>query len=166
MANNNIINANQAKQIHLQMQTLFIKSYLDLLRMGICYGIKRKRSKGIWVNHAPIGYLNIRENHYKTNIIVDKTRAHIIKKLFKEYAKPDTTIKQIVKMAKKMHLTTTRSNSVSRNTIIRMLKNKFYCGAFDNTENNITSEVQHHYGTIISRDLFNQVQAKLNKCQC
>ena len=59
------------------------KYYVDNLSENIRRGIRQKLRNGIWPAWAPLGYVNDKN---ASNIVVDKTRAKLIRKTFEMYS--------------------------------------------------------------------------------
>lgn len=115
-------------------------------------------SQGKWQGFAPIGYLNAKDENYRSTLIIDEVRAPIIQKLFEEYATGMHSIGSIWELAKKMGLyskmKSRRTHLVSKNTVYDILTNPFYYG-----EMCIKGDFMPHiYPPLISRVLFDKVQ--------
>lgn len=105
-----------------------------------------------------MGYLNTKDENYRSTVILDEVRAPIITKLFEEYATGNHSIDSIWQLSKTLGLYTKmksrRGNFVSKNTIYDILTNPFYYG-----EMCIKGEfISHIYPHIVSRSLFDKVQ--------
>ena len=68
---------------------------------------KLKNGEAIW--EAPLGLLNARDANNKSTVIIDKERAPLIKKMFKEYSTGLYSISALTKEVKKWGLTSKRS---------------------------------------------------------
>ena len=75
--------------------------------------------------YAPLGYLNTKDENYRSTVILDEVRAPIITKLFEEYATGNHSIDSIWQLSKTLGLYTKmksrRGNFVSKNTIYDIL---------------------------------------------
>ncbi len=122
------------------------------------FGIHQANSKGRWVNTAPIGYLNQRDESKKPILVIDEKRAPVIKKAFEMFVAgvPFNEIRKYFKI----HGITQEGNSSMRRT----LENPLYCGLV---------KVQAYYdeperlqpgihAPIVTQQLFYQAQALLN----
>lgn len=72
-----------------------VEFYLDLaqaiqyskdLSKIVTARMQSKFERGEWTTKAPIGYLNNRTTRFKTEIVIDPTKAPLIQELFREYA--------------------------------------------------------------------------------
>ena len=115
-------------------------------------------SLGKWQGFAPIGYLNAKDENYRSTLIVDEVRAPIIQKLFEEFVTGTHSIETIWELAKKMGLYTKmksrRGQLVSKNTVYDILTNPFYYGEMCVNGN----FMPHIYPPLISKVLFDRVQ--------
>ena len=71
------------------MFVMMAQSYVDSLRDNINRSINQKLRSGEWISTAPIGYLHVKAGKHdrgKGKIIVDPTRAPLVKKLFETFA--------------------------------------------------------------------------------
>lgn len=128
-------------------------------------------SIGKWQGLAPIGYLNVRDNEGKADIIIDEERAPIIKKLFQEYSTGLHSLQSLWYLARELGLTSKEPNHfeksphykkktlISRNKIDDILKNSFYYGVMAVND----WQKPHIHGAIITKTLFDKVQEVLKQ---
>lgn len=107
------------------------------------------------VGEAPLGYLNVRDEQNKSNVIVDSQRAHLVKKLFEEYATGLESTRTLTNKAKTWGLTSKRSGiPINKAHLHRLLSNPFYYG-----EMLYKGKLYpHKYPPLISKALFNRCQ--------
>ena len=152
------------------MCVLMANSYILALSDNVKRSMEFNWSQGKWQALAPIGYLNIKDKEGKSQIIIDKERAPIIKKLFEEYATGLHSGVSLLQLARSMGLVSKQPNYhkesanyqkksfIHVNTILSMLRNPFYYGMMC-----IKGKLMPHiHGNIISKDLFDRVQEVLD----
>ena len=135
------------------------QNYTDSLRDNIKRSIGQKLKQGEWISKAPIGYLNIRDPHTgKSDIVIDHERAHLVKKLFEEYAKGESSLAAIIALSKKIGLKNSRGKKgyITKSHIEKLLKEPFYYGVMHVKSRN--EFYPHRYETIISKELFDKCQ--------
>ncbi len=126
--------------------------YVDNLGENIKRGHRRKIAEGIWLTHAPLGYLNDR---LAKTIYVDPDRGSLVQEVFRLYATGGYTLDQITETAKSLGLTTRQGSPLSRSQLHRALGHAMYCGT-------IEWKGEAHEGThtpLITRELFDKVQS-------
>ena len=119
------------------------------------------RRKGRLTQRAPIGYLNQRqlEGQRRTLVVHDPARAPIIAEAFKMYAYSDRSKLSIYRWATEAGLTNRKSGKpISTSTFDRILENPVYAGIIHVVDNEY---VIAEFEPIITKDLFEEVQAKL-----
>ncbi|MFY9589554.1 hypothetical protein [Rickettsia endosymbiont of Halotydeus destructor] len=98
------------------MWNLFVmlaQNYVDSLKDNINRAIAQKLREEGWVSTAPIGYLHAKDDisgRGKSTIVVDETRAPLVKKIFEFYATGNYSLIQILKKTKEWGLTNSRGN--------------------------------------------------------
>ena len=132
------------------------KYYTDNLSENIKRGIRQKLRKGIWPNWAPLGYLNDPKTR---NIVIDKETAPYIRKLFQLYSTGTYSLMNLKDIFKKEGLIGKKNTPLSIFQIQYILKNTFYYGIF--SYDNELYEGAHP--PLISKELFNKVQAVMNR---
>lgn len=152
------------------MCVLMANSYILALSDNVKRSMEFNWSQGKWQALAPIGYLNVKDKNGKSQVIIDKKRTPIIKKLFEEYATGLHSGASLLKLACDMGLISKQPNYykssvnyqkksfIHVNTILSMLRNPFYYGMMS-----IKGKLMPHiHGNIINKDLFDRVQEILN----
>ena len=132
------------------------KYYVDNLSENVKRGIRQKLRLGWFPGRPPIGYVN--EPRLRT-IVIDDEKAPLVKRLFETYATGGVSYQAIVDMADRMGLITVRDHRFRKSWMHGLLSNPFYTGIF-------RLKGEAHEGAhepLISRDLFDRVQAVLNK---
>jgi DNA invertase Pin-like site-specific DNA recombinase len=142
------------------MFVMMAQNYVDSLRDNVNRSIAQKLRMGEWVSTAPIGYLHInngsKHDRGKGEIVVDKMRAPLIRRLFEEYATGAYTLSYLVKKTKEWGLRNSRGNQgyLCLSHIHSIIQNPFYYGIMKVKKDD--KEYPHIYPPIISKDLFDQ----------
>lgn len=139
---------------------LVAKNYIDNLSEEVRKGQTEKAEQGIWPSCASIGYINVEIASGKRGIAPDQQRADLVRRAFELYATGNYSLKQLVSQARSAGLTFRKSGRpVNKATIHGMLRNLIYTGDFiwDG------KEYKGIHEPIVSRELWDQVQAVLNK---
>ncbi|WP_375333137.1 recombinase family protein [Candidatus Tisiphia endosymbiont of Psammoecus bipunctatus] len=132
------------------MNVLMAQSYVDSLSDNVKRSLDHKLRKGQWIDPAPLGYLNSRDASGNSIIILDQSRAFIIKKLFEEYASRVYTLRSMVNMAKELGLRSKKNCHLNKTVIHRLIQQPFYYG-----EMRVKGEMwSHGYQPIITREIF------------
>lgn len=135
------------------------QNYTDSLRDNVKRSIGQKLKQGEWISQAPIGYLHTRNPITgKADIIVDQERAHLVRKVFEEYATGEHSYASITAFAQKIGLTNSRGNRgfLTKPHMDKILREPFYHGVMKMKKTG--AEYPHRYETIISKELFDECQ--------
>ncbi len=155
---NYVIHKDSASQERLMwsMGVIMAQSYIDSMRDNVKRSIEQKIRLGEWIGRAPIGYLNIKSERGRGDIIVDDERAPLVVKLFETYATGAHTLSEMTTMAKNWGLKAVNvKNPPTRSYIHALLQNPFYYGFMK-----IKGQIyEHRYEPLISKDLFDECQA-------
>lgn len=133
------------------------KKYTDNLREETMKGWAEKLAQGWMPAPPPPGYMTVLKDGKKIHV-PDPDTARKVKKIFKLYLEDDNSVQSICDEMEKVGLKTRKGRPFTKSNTHRMLKNPFYIGKilFDNKEYVGAQE------PIISEDLFERVQAKLD----
>jgi site-specific DNA recombinase len=143
------------KFIH-DIKLLVAKNYIDNLSEEVRKGMTEKAEQGIWPSYAPIGYMNVKLLSGKNGIVLDQSRAIIIRRLFDMYATKDFSLKELTQWARSVGLTFRKSaKPLNKATIHGILHNRIYTGDFE-FKGNLYKGIHE---PIISRELWDQVQS-------
>lgn len=140
------------------IRVLMAKNYIDNLSEEVKKGQLEKAELGLFPSYAPIGYKNVEREDKVKVIIIDKSRAPIINKLFRLYATGNYSLSQIVRIAHEEGLRSRRGYRISKSRIEGMLKNPIYYGSFK--WNGRLYDGTHE--PIISKELFEATQNALS----
>ena len=132
------------------------KYYIDALSENIKRGIRMKLRKGIWPQWAPMGYLNDRTTR---TIVVDKDRAHLIKKTFELYSTGQYALARLRDTMNACGLTGKKGKTLAIGNYQYLLRNPIYYGLI--RFNGETYEGTHE--PIITKKLFDKCQEVLRQ---
>ena len=176
-------NKSRSGAIHMDIDGMFAQHHSRVTSEKITLTLKNAREKGICTYRAPIGYQNLGEMEHKP---LDPERAPIIKQMFEYYATGDWSLSDLARYGQEQRLMTIPirrkrtkkemlaeeendeivevekvSKPVVKNSISRILTNPFYIGKIKNSDGKYIDSISHE--ALVSEELFNQVQAMLNK---
>lgn len=148
--------SNSADLLRWDMGVMFARSYV----LQLSDNVKRKQDQllrsGIYPSRPPYGYKRIPISKDKTEIVIDDYAAKIVKKLYEWYSTKTFSLELIrTKLASKEY-----GIKWSKGYVDKVLKDEFYCGVMTwkrGTKNE--QKYPHTYPKIISRELFDLVQA-------
>ncbi len=146
-------------RLFLDLRTVLAKNYIENLSEEIRKGLNEKARQGHYPTHAPLGYRNERrEAGGKSYLVTDARRAHLVRRLFNEYATGNHSVATLSELARKIGLTTKKGNRVQIKTLHDMLRNPVYVGRF--YWNNVLHEGLHE--PLIDELTWQQVQDVLD----
>lgn len=134
------------------------QSYVDSMRDNINRSIAQKLRSGEWISTAPVGYMHVKRENGKSDIVVDTDRAPLLRQMFEQYATGNYSLSQLMKYCKKIGLRNCRGNQkgLTANHIHKMLQDPFYYGVMRVKKTG--AEYPHRYEPIISKSLFDMCQ--------
>lgn len=146
-------------RLFLDLRTVLAKNYIENLSEEIRKGLSEKARQGHYPTHAPLGYRNERrEAGGKSYLVTDAHRAHLVRRLFNEYATGNHSVATLSEVARKIGLTTKKGNHVQTKTLHDILRNPVYVGRF--YWNNVLYEGLHE--PLIDELTWQQVQDVLD----
>ena len=148
-------NSPQGKFV-LSMSFSQSKYYIDNLSENVMRGMRHKIRIGVWPIQAPIGYLN---DKLTKTIIVDPTKARVVKKCFEMFASGQHSFTSISDYLASISILTKFGNKLNVDTVKRMFSNRFYLGVM-----NYKGEL--HKGIhkpLVSKQLFDIVQTQIER---
>ena len=148
-------NMSAVEKFQFGMSLGLAKYYSDAISDNVKRAYEQKLRNGEWINKAYIGYKNITLEDGTKDVIVDKDRGFLIKKIFELYATGNYSMRLLAKEMEKRGLTNHPSGlPVSTSQIDQILKNPFYYGAM-----RVKGKLYpHKYEPLISLHLFNKVE--------
>ncbi len=158
-------NATGSQMFMWEAKVFMAKQFLNRLTDDVKRSVEQKIQNGEWTSKAPIGYLNIKDEvTEKSNIIIDKNRAFLIKRAFEDYSTGNYSMSDITRRLKDFGLrsNTKRNNPLHKSQVHYMLNNPFYYGVM-----RIKNKLYPHvYKPIINKFLYDkcqEVRKKLSK---
>jgi DNA invertase Pin-like site-specific DNA recombinase len=155
-----ILNGNTKAHENLvwDMKVAIARFYTNNLSEEVKKGQKEKLSQGWLPTKPPLGYKTIGEKGHKIHII-DELKSPYIKKMFELYSTGNYSTTALVDVMYKEGLRTRTNSKLGKSMLYNLLSDPFYCGKI-----RWKGEVrQGNHEPIISRDLFETVQSKLNR---
>ena len=154
-------NSNSQQISFYQMSVVMANAYTNAISDNVKRSIIYKLNNGECIGKAPLGYLNARDAADKSIIVVDHSRAHLIKQIFELYATGAYSLGDLEGFAKQHHLTNTffkgrEGEPIKKNVISNILKNPFYAGEI--YVEKYKSFYPHKYETLISKALYLKCQ--------
>lgn len=150
-------NASSSDIMRWDFSVMGAKSYVLNLSENVRRSMEFMVRNGKWTSAAPLGYINIRDNQGRAEIIPDPERAFLIRRLFEEYARGCYSISgDMTLKAKEWGLRSkTKARKVLTATHIhQILQNPFYYG-----EMLVKGKLYlHQYEALISKELFDRCQ--------
>ena len=133
------------------------KYYSDAIADNVKRANETKVKKGEWPGWAPIGYLNVENEHGIKNIIVDPVRSPYITKMFEMYATGNYSMRKIKNFLDEAGFTSKSKKGapMTISMINHTLKNPFYYGMM-RIKNNL---YPHQYPTLITKYIFDKAQS-------
>ncbi len=115
------------------------------------------RERGIYPGKAPIGYINTCLDGCKS--IEPNEQVSKVQLLFDAFLQPEIGVRELLQIAKIMNLRTITGKSISRKTLVHMLKNPFYSGYMRSGGR----LYRHKYISLVNDMIFDAVQKKLGR---
>ncbi|MBI1425823.1 MAG: recombinase family protein, partial [Gammaproteobacteria bacterium] len=156
---NYVIHKDSVSQERLMwsMGVIMAQSYIDSMRDNVKRSFEQKIRTGGWIAKAPLGYLNAKDGHGRSTVIVDDDRAPLVRRLFEEYATGAFTLREMVIKSKEWGLKNQFGNKswLQRSQVHKILNNPFYYGQM-----RIKDVLHDHsYTPLIHKALYDQCQA-------
>ena len=153
--------ANSQQKAFYRMSVVMANSYTDAISDNVKRSIIHKLNNGECIQKAPIGYLNTRDANGISDVVVDKSRAFLVKEMFEMYATGNFSIGDLSKFAKENNLINTFFKHktpcvIASSVITHMLSHPFYCGEMYVKKYNRL--YPHHYEVFITKELFDKCQ--------
>lgn len=151
-------NAKSDEKFRWDIEIVLAKKYIANLSEEVKKGQKEKLAQGWFPTRPPIGYKTIGEKGHKKHII-DSEKAPFIQRMFEIYSSGNYSTHALVDVMYKEGLRNGSGKKVGKSVLYQLLTNPFYSGKM--VWNGEVSQGKHE--PIISKDLFDQVQLKLNR---
>lgn len=139
------------------IRVVMAKNYIDNLREEAMKGWAEKLAQGWLPAVPPPGYMTVTENGKRIHVPNPDTY-RIMQRMFKLYMEPHASIKLIASEMHRLGIRTRSGNRYADSHVHKVLMNPFYIGInqFDG------AEYPGAQKPIISKDLFDAVQAKMH----
>jgi site-specific DNA recombinase len=116
---------------------------------------------GLWPAQAPTGYLKNNDRTAKCEVILDKERAPIIKKIFEKIAYEKISVHKVYEWLRyEVNFKTHRGKHFSLGNVFRVLENHFYYGSFEFPKES-GNWYKGKHEPIISKELFDDTRASI-----
>ena len=163
--------SNSMQKLMFNMGTLMAQSYVDQMKDNIKRSIKHKVDTGLWISKAPVGYRHEydpqddrakkvirkkgeRADRRRSRIVIDTEQAHLVKRLFTEYATGTVSFHDLLRKSHEWGLHTDRGNRLALQTIVNIITNPFYYGMM-----RVKGKLYpHQHPTLIDKTLFDACQ--------
>jgi len=157
---NSIINQNTRAHENLvwDMKVAIARFYTKNLSEEVKKGQKEKLAQGWLPCKAHLGYKTVGEKGHKTQMI-DEKKAPFIRKIFELYSTGNYSTTALVDMMYKQGLRSQVGKTVGKSRLYDLLSDPFYYGKMQWKGEFFNGKHQ----PIISKDLFDSVQEKLNR---
>lgn len=159
---NYVIHKDSVSQERLMwsMGVIMAQSYIDSMRDNVKRSFDQKIRQGEWISKAPLGYMNVKDEKGRSDIILDPDAAPLVRRLFEEYATGAFTMPELVTKAKEWGLRNRngKKSYPGKSLMHRLLTNPFYYGQMI-----IKGEmIPHRYEPLVTKHLFDQCQAVID----
>ncbi|HHS2948414.1 TPA: recombinase family protein [Legionella pneumophila] len=151
--------ANSQQISFYQMSVVMANAYTNAISDNVKRSVIHKLNNGECIQRAPVGYLNARDENGKSTVIVDKTRAPLVRELFKKYSTGTVSLNDLAEFSKEKGLSNTFGKGdkpLAKNVISALLKNPFYYGEM--YVKKYDKFFPHKYEPLISKALFDECQ--------
>ena len=143
-------NSQSSQKMHLNMQIVLARYYVDNLGEEVLKGMTEKIRAGGWPHRAPTGYRN---NKTTKTIEIDPDTGPVVRRLFELYATGRYTLDGLLKVARQHGL------RLSRGNLHTFLQKPIYAGTIQWGEYTVAGK----HDPLISKAVFDAVQAHLHR---
>lgn len=127
-------------------------------------GLRTRVEMGLWPGVAPLGYLNQNRQDKKCEIIIDPTRAPVIKQIFEKVAYEKWSGRRVYNWLRDVNFYTRGNKLLTLAGVYRVLDQPFYYGMFEYPRKS-GQWYQGKHKPIINQALFEKAQAQLKRDQ-
>ena len=155
-------NSNSSDFIRWDMNVFMARAFVLQLGDNVKRSLEQARKNGIRAGLAPLGYLNVRDNNDKKDVVPDPNQRHLIVKIFEMYSTGNYSVRKIASEMEKLGLKNRQGKPVNLSKIDDVLKDSFYYGVMKTKY----GPYPHRHEPLISYDLFERVQqVRLSRSQ-
>ncbi len=119
-------------------------------------GNRQKYERGEFLGRAPNGYINGKIG-ISRNIIPDKEKAPLVRRMFEEYATGKYSVSAVAEMAQEWGLTSVTGKTLYKSEVYKLLCCPVYYGVYQHAK----EFHQGSYEPLIDKELFDKVQGIL-----
>ena len=145
--------SNSSDFIRWDMNVFTSRAFVLQLGDNVKRSLEQARKNGIRAGLAPLGYLNVRDNSDKKDVVPDPNQRHLIVKIFEMYSTGNYSVRQIASEMEKLGFKNRQGNPVNLSKIDDVLKDSFYYGVMKTKY----GPYPHRHEPLISYDLFERV---------
>ncbi len=120
-------------------------------------GMRARAEEGCWVSHAPIGYVNMKDELKRPTLIFDEKMVKQVRKFFDEFLTGRYTQTEAIALAEKCGVRTSKGRPMSKNGVIGMLNNVAYAGFIQSALTD-DKRIKALHPPIIQLEQLNEVQ--------
>ena len=139
------------------IKVLVARNYSDNLSEEVKKGMNTKAADGYWPSAAPFGYRNERVDG-RSRIAPDPVAARVVHRLFDLYDGGAHSLERLTELLREEGITGRRGGSIAVSNVHKILRNPLYAGEFSWAG----ETYQGKDPTLVSRDLWQRVQARLD----
>ncbi|MEY4440457.1 MAG: hypothetical protein RLY49_83 [Candidatus Parcubacteria bacterium] len=133
----------------------------DNKMVNVKRGLRARCEMGLWPSVPPTGYLPNPDRNKRCEVILDTQRSGVIKQMFEKVAYDGWSGRKLYKWLKDdIRFRTKNGKPLTLSNIYIILKSTFYYGQFEYPKGS-GKWYEGKHETIITKDLFNQVQDKI-----
>lgn len=143
------------EKFHFQINLGLAKYFSDAISDSVKRAHEQMIRDGRITGRPPIGYMSIKIDEERRDIVPDPIRAPLIRRAFELYASGNYSVETLRNKLVLEGLTNLNGNPIASSILERMLKNPFYHGIMQRKDG---KEFPHRYKTIIDQKLFRDCQ--------
>lgn len=143
-------------RLSADIQAVVAADFIRNLRQESLKGIRGRYKQGLLPGWAPVGYEDNGAGKPKT---IDPVLGPLVRELFERYATGAYTLVEISEAMTQLGLVNKRGNPITKNSVARMLRQRFYIGLIEVARTGEVFEGVHE--PLVTKALFDQVQTVL-----
>jgi DNA invertase Pin-like site-specific DNA recombinase len=143
------------EKFHFQINLGLAKYFSDAISDSVKRAHEQMVRDGRITGRPPVGYMSVKIDEEKRDIVPDPIRAPLIRRAFELYASGNYSVETLRNKLILEGLTNLNGNPIAPSILERMLKNPFFHGIMQRKDG---KEFPHRYKTIIDQKLFQDCQ--------